>query len=279
MGFSPGVGENFGYGQQLHNILAEIHELARAGNPPHEAEVGRIVEERFHLRYTREKPLEALLGAAKAALIRYVRENADALSRTHAVEKPFEFIDRDSGALITGVVDLLERVNDTSGDPHREAVGIIDFKAHRIRSSEDFERLRQQAERQLRLYAHAVRYAFPYEPAIATAQLVTPNPPSPELAAKGVSDRIVVDVSASVREHAIEDVRNAVAEIKQSIETQCFVRRGPITAWCPKCDFREFCPGFSEWRKRDPNTPAPPSAAEEREAEVDVVMEEQSARP
>jgi DNA helicase-2/ATP-dependent DNA helicase PcrA len=279
MGFGPGVGEQYGYGQQLHNILAEIHDRARSGAIPTLQEVEALVTDRFHLRYTQGDPLDALRGAAKRALLRYVRENAEALSRTYAVEKPFEFIDRESGALISGVVDLLERVDDpASTNPHREPVGIVDFKAHHITSPEQFEELKQAAERQLRLYANAVRYAFPYEPAVATAQLITAKPPSSELSAKGVTDRINIDVSLSSQSAALEEVREAVAGIKQSLEQQTFECRGPFNGWCRRCDFRTFCPGFAKWRARDASSPTPMDPAEEREAEVDQVMEEDGAR-
>lgn len=278
MRFSPGVGEQYGYGQQLHNILAEIHDRARDGDIPSAAEVVRLVEERFHLRYTQAGPLDALRDAAKTALARYVLSNKDALSRTHAVEKPFEFIDKPSGALITGVVDLIEKINPTDRqDPHREVVGIVDFKSHRIRSAESFNQLKENAERQLRLYAAAVRYAFPYEPALATAQIVTPRAPTPELIAQGVSDQISVDVSAPLRDQAVERVRVAVKDIRESIETQTFPRRGPERNICPNCDFRVFCPGSAEWENRNPNAPPPAPPDEEREAEVNFVMDEQRA--
>lgn len=277
MHFSPGVGEQYGYGQQLHNILAEIHDLARSGTISSPDEVKRLVDQRFHLRYTQAGPLDALRDAAKQALVRYVLDNQEALARTYAVEKPFEFIDRESGALITGVVDLLERIDTASNDPHREVVGIVDFKAHRIRSVEAFEKLRQNAERQLRLYASAVRYAFPYEPAVATAQIVTPRAPAAELRAQGVTDQISVDVSQVLRDQALEQVRKAVFDIRQSIETQRFPRLGPEKQACPACDFRVFCPGALEWGKRNASSPPPNDPIEEREAEVDIVMEEQSA--
>lgn len=279
MGFGPGVGEQYGYGQQLHNILAEIHDSARKGKPLSLEEVEDLVERRFHLRYTQKGPLEALKHAAKKALLRYVRNNAAALERTHAVEKPFEFIDRDSGALITGVVDLLERANVDSGDPHREAVGIVDFKAHRITSIEQFNELREQAERQLRLYAHAVRYAFPYDPSVATAQLIIPDAPKPELIAAGVTERISVDISEASKEHAITEVREAVAGIKSSLEKQSFPCEGPKNGWCKRCDFRTFCPGFPRWRELNKSTPSPRTPLEEREAEVDQVIGENDARP
>lgn len=277
MGFSPGVGEQFGYGRQLHNILAEIHELAHDGHIMTPDEVDRLVDQRFHLRYTQRDPLEALKKAAREALKRYVRDNRATLARVRAVEKPFEFIDRESGALITGTVDLLEKVDDGNVQSQREAVGVVDFKAHKITKVEEFQKLRIAVERQLRLYAIGVRYAFPYEPASATAHIVAPNPPSPELIAQGVNDHIAVDVSTPERQRTLVEVRNTVAAIKQSIETQCFTRKGPETGYCQRCEFRLFCPGYKEWRARDRVSPAPPRPEEERESEVDIVMEEQGA--
>jgi DNA helicase-2/ATP-dependent DNA helicase PcrA len=278
MGFGPGVGEQYGYGQQLHNILAEIHDGARAGHIPSTEEVEQLVEDRFHLRYTQGEPLDALRNSAKRALVRYVRDNADALARTYAVEKPFEFIDHDSGAMITGQVDLLERVNrEEEGDPHREAVGIVDFKAHRIGSRAEFDEMRRRAEQQLRLYASAVSYAFPVQPATATAQLIAPRPPSEDLAAEGVTERISVDVSPDRQAAALEEVRAAVAGIKTSLETQHFPCTGPTTGWCKRCDFRTFCRGYVEWRERDRSSPTPLDPPAEREAEVDLIVEEEGA--
>lgn len=280
MRFGPGVGEQYGYGQQLHNILAEIHGRAHQGKIPSISDVEGLVDDLFHLRYTQGPPLDALRNAAKRALLRYLRENTDALARTYAVEKPFEFIDRASGAMITGQVDLLERIEGAAGnDPHRELVGIVDFKAHRIRSYKEFIKLQRQVERQLRLYASAVRYAFPYEPAVATAQLVTPAAPSSELVAEGVSDRISVDVSEASQQEALDEVREAVSGIKKSLETQHFPCTGPANGWCPNCDFRMFCHGFVAWRDRDKITPSPLDPAATREAEVDEIIEEERAGP
>ena len=278
MGFSPGVSEQYGYGQQLHNILAEIHEAARSGTVPTEEEVASLVERRFHLRYTQGPPLDALRSAARDALTRYVREQGELLTGTRAVEKPFEFIEHESGALITGVVDLLERASpEDEPSAVREPVGIVDFKAHKINEVGEFERLREKAEKQLRLYASAVRYAFPFEPATATAQLITPRPPPPELREAGVSDRIDVDVSEGGREAALESVRTAVGGIRSSLAQQEFARLGPARDACPRCDFRSFCRGYAEWRERNRNAPTPEAPVEERAREVDTVIEEQDA--
>jgi len=209
-----------------------------------------------------------------------VRENREALSRTHAVEKPFEFIDKKSGALITGVVDLLERVDVLpNDDPNREVVGIVDFKAHRITSVDSFQELKHRAERQLRLYAHAVAYAFPYVPAKATAQLITPQPPDAALAAKGVVEQIEVDVSPARVSEALDEVRSAVADIKTNLRSQCFPKLGPKGGYCKNCDFRAFCPGYLEWRNLDRSSPTPPPPGEQREGEVDEIIGEYDARP
>lgn len=282
MGFGPGVGEQFGYGQQVHNMLAEVHEKAKNGALPNAQDIDELVEARFHLRYTRGKPFEKLRDAAKRALTRYVADNADSLTRTYAVEKPFEYIDRESGALITGIVDLLEKVDPSlGGDGRREPVGLVDFKSHKFKTIVEFEKLKLQAERQLRLYANAVKYAFPFEPAQATAQLVVPAPPSQELIAQGVTERIAVDVSGPQQSAALAEVQDAVRGIKASLESRNFECSGPRTGACEACDFRTFCRGYVVWyknfRERDKSTPDPPTPQEQREREVDEVIEDEDA--
>lgn len=279
MGFGPGVGEQYGYGQQLHNILAEIHDQAGKGVIMTRQQVAELVEARFLLRYTQGPPLEALKRAAQRALSRYVEMNRDALANTFAIEKPFEFIDHHSGALITGVVDLLEKIEPSgeNADPRRTAVGIVDFKAHRIPTTDAFHDVKQQAERQLQLYANAVRYAFPYQPAVATAQLVMPRPPAQDLIDAGVSERFTIDVTPERQEDALSKVRLAVGEIKDSLAQEEFKCLGPNTGWCPRCDFRKFCPGYARWRAIDRSTPSPPGPIAEAEAEVDSIAGDEDA--
>jgi DNA helicase II / ATP-dependent DNA helicase PcrA len=279
MGFSPGVSEQYGYGQQLHNILAELHLLARRGRILDADDVRELVDSRFHLRYTQGGPFEALREAAKRALVRYVSQHEASLLQTQAVEKPFEFIDHESGTLIAGVVDLLEKADAPVIGRHREAVGIVDFKAHKLTSLYEFENLRQSVERQLRLYASAVDYAFPFETTSAVAQLITPSAPNPELTKQGVSDRIEVDVSQAAQREALSEVRIAVAGIKGSLRSQRFERCGPKTGACPKCDFRDFCPGMTEWRRMNLSSPKPFSVEESRELELELVMDDANARP
>ena len=58
MDFSPGVGEQFGYGQRIHDILAEVHNMAIGGDTITPDVIRQLVAQRFHLRYTRGKPFD-----------------------------------------------------------------------------------------------------------------------------------------------------------------------------------------------------------------------------
>ena len=124
MGFQPGVSDSYGYGQQIHNILAEIHQSARNNRVLSPTEVAELVEMRFHLRYTRDgeinKPLTKLREAAYNSILRYLKLYSDPTKFVLEAEKPFEFVDTETGALISGTVDLIQRIESTgSGEEHR----------------------------------------------------------------------------------------------------------------------------------------------------------------
>jgi hypothetical protein len=93
-----------------------------------------------------------------------------------------------------------------------------------------------------------------------------------------VRERIEVDVSEPLRQSALEDVRGAVTEIRQGIGSGCFERKGPQSGACKRCDFRRFCPGYDEWQARNPSSPTPPLPEQEREMELEELMEDGRAR-
>ena len=174
MGFEPGVQESYGYGQQIHNILAEIHQSALQGHTMSANQVSGLIEERFHLRYTTDgnefKPLTQLREAAKRSIVRFLDSYPDTTKFVLHAEKPFEFLDKESGALISGVVDLIERIDDTQPDSStRIPVAIVDFKTHRWGKVEQYVLRRKEVEAQLRLYAVAAGHAWGLEARTAYA--------------------------------------------------------------------------------------------------------------
>ena len=282
MGFQPGVGESYGYGEQIHNVLAEVHQSAREGNLLSPGEVSDLVERRFHLRYTRDgdihRPLTLLRNSAKASIRRYLESYPDATKFVLEAEKPFEFVDRDSGALISGTVDLIQRIESTSSDgEHRMPVAIVDFKAHHWEDADSFLRRKREVEAQLRLYSVAVGQSWGFESKKAYAHFLSPLPPSQDLIDQGVQDRVEVDVSDESQASVRQAVRKAVSGIQEAVRHGRFALEGVDNGTCKKCDFRVICPGFTRWQRIDRTTPRPGSSELERELEISMVEEDLNA--
>ena len=277
MDFSPGVGEQFGYGQRIHDILAEVHNMAIGGDTITPDVIRELVAQRFHLRYTRGRPFDILRRAAEDALVRYVERAGDALSRARAAEKPFELIDGESDALIDGVVDLLERVDDSALPSQREIIGLVDFKASRIRTVEEYQDTVDAALEQLQLYAVGVRYAFDMEPAVATARILSPRPLPDELRTSGRDDWIEVAVDPEAQREAAAKLSNTLSLLRKRLRSRYFPTSGASRGKCKRCDFRTFCPGYDKFlaagRSAATNTPA-----EEVEHRTDLLAEDTDAR-
>ncbi len=280
MGFNPGVTESYGYGQQIHNILTEIHMKALDGEILSADEVAELADERFHLRYTRAEPLRILKGAAKDSLKRFVGEYPDHAEYVLAAEKPFEFVDAESGALITGMIDLLQKVETTpTGEQILTPVGVVDFKTHGWKKASDFFRSREEAVAQLRLYAIAVHEALHMEPHSAHVHFLVPKAPPEDLRKEGVKERVEIDISPERLSETRAKVQDTVSSIREDIRKKAFELRGCESGHCPRCDFRSFCPGYRKWEATDRTSPRPPDPEVGRELEIRQIAEDTDAGP
>ena len=277
MDFSPGVGEQFGYGQRIHDILAEVHNMAIEGDTITPDVIRELVAQRFHLRYTRGRPFDILRRAAEDALVRYVERAGDALSRARAAEKPFELIDGESDALVDGVVDLLERVGDSALPSQREIIGLVDFKASRIRTVEEYQETVDAALEQLQLYAVGVRYAFDMEPAVATARILSPRPLPDELRTSGRDEWIEVTVGPEAQREAAAKLSNTLSLLRKRLRSRHFPVSGASRGKCKPCDFRTFCPGYDKFLATG-GSAATNTPAEEVEHQTDLLAEDTDAR-
>lgn len=278
MGFSPGVKEQYGYGQQIHNILSEMHEHAIRGKPLSRDEVMELVEARFHLRYTRDgeefKPFTALKDAAKKSLSRYLEKYPNNARYVLQAEKPFEYIDKESKALISGTVDLLERIDQTDKGEVRVPVAVVDFKTHHWRSYDQFEKSKAAAEAQLCLYSLAIGEALGYNVRKARVHFLSPKEIDSALAGAGASEMIEMNISEGNKEKTREEISNTVKNIWSSINEKKFELKGCENRNCPNCDFRKICPGLNKWRKMDRITPTPLDLEESISQEFDYVEED-----
>jgi DNA helicase-2/ATP-dependent DNA helicase PcrA len=282
MGFGPGVKESYGYGQQIHHILAEIHQRAEKGEELTVDEVMNLVEKRFHLRYTRDgdrfKPLTKLREAAQLSLKRYLEKFPDTSKYVLASEKPFEFVDPESQALISGTIDLLQRVDETSAGKTLTPVAVVDFKTHRFRDKESFERSRTEVEAQLTMYAVAARRALGFDAKAARAHFLTPKDVPDYLKKQGVKESFTVDISESKQDEIRDRIGKTVAGIRTSLARGEFKLTGPSTDHCKTCDYHDICPGFANWKSQNPAIPRPLRPEEARQQEIQRVAEDIDAR-
>ena len=276
MNFSPGVGEQFGYGRQVHNILAEIHQRAINNNPLDVSEIREFVTSRFHLRYTRGQPAEAMLEAAILGIKKYVKKFGNDILKAYAAEKSFEFFDQDVDALIYGTVDLLDYGDRDTPPSQRKIAGLIEFKTKRIETKDEFDKILERIQDQIQLYAVGVEYAYAEGPDNAAAHIISHTDQIEKFAD---SPRIPVDISPQARKNVIEKVRKTIGKIKENMNSGNYDQTGVASGNCRHCDFRNFCSGYNRLKSTSKLSIANSTPEEDRKEEVDQIIESIHARP
>lgn len=224
MGFSPGVNESYGYGQQIHNLLALLHDALSSQNID-DAWIEAQVDRRFNLRYTRGEPLEAMKAAAKRILKNYLHDDPELPEKVLHAEKPFEFIIGD--AMVSGTIDLLNRANPS--DENNLQVEIVDFKTGQSGDDLDAQERLAHVQQQLHMYAIATQDALGLEPLRATAHFLYAN-----------QAHCKEDISLSVEE--IEAMKRKISDTVGAIKRGAFPMCAS-TVRCVSCDFRTICAG------------------------------------
>ena len=224
MGFSPGVNESYGYGQQIHNLLALLHETLPNSNVD-DAWIESQVDGHFNLRYTRGEPLEAMKAAAKRILKNYLHDDPELRSKVLHAEKPFEFIIGD--AMISGTIDLLNKA-DPAGE-NEAKVEIVDFKTGKSGDDLAAAERRSHVQQQLQMYAIATQDALGLEPLKATAHFLYANQPH---------IKEDVELSEEQMENMKHQIANTVTAIKQGRFPLCASKTR-----CTSCDFKAICNG------------------------------------
>ena len=225
MGFSPGVNESYGYGQQIHNLLALLHDnlpLQVIGDAWIEAQV----DAHFNLRYTRGEPLEAMKAAAKRILKNYLHDDPELRDKVLHAEKPFEFIIGD--AMISGTIDLLNKADPATGDTRH--VEIVDFKTGKAGDDLDAQERLNHVQQQLQMYAIATRDALGLEPLSATAHFLYANQAHSR-------------ENIPLEEQQIETMKQQIAATVVSIKSGVFPMCTFSPRKCGACDFKAICTG------------------------------------
>lgn len=223
MGFGPTIGQEFGYGQQIHNLLTAVHEQA-AKEAITQEWIEQLIDNRFNLRYTTGSPYENMKDAAKRTLGTYINSLQNIDRMVYHPEKPFEFVMDE--ALISGTIDLLEEIDESSKE--RPLVRIVEHKTGGT-DQDNFDERLENAKKQLWLYAIATKQALRMEPISVRAHFLSPEK----------LEYREIEVSEEMLNHVREEVKTAVHGIRNG----SFARKPADPTRCKRCDLNMICPG------------------------------------
>ena len=233
LGFTPTIGQEFGYGRGLHNLLRVVH-----SNPKHwaamaskkdllRAEVRSLIDQgKFYLRYTVGEPLANLQNRATEGVVEYVRRHADELaSLEFEPEKEFETLITDENLLIAGAIDLVRLDN-----PPR--VTIVDFKSGDAQEETSTGLSRELMELQIGVYGLAARDELEHEPKHGLIRYI------------GERDPELLQYEVDLSDEKLAGVREEIVGTARMIRDREF-NCGPtmrVENRCLRCDFQDFCP-------------------------------------
>ena len=232
LGFTPAIGQEFGYGRGLHNLLRVIHsdprrwaELA-TDRPGLQDAVEQLIEQgMFYLRYTVGEPLDNLRRRAVEGAVEYVETYAGELERLEfEPEKEFETLIADENLLISGAIDVVRL-----DDPPR--ISIVDFKSGDSEEETGSGLNRKLMELQIGVYGLAARDELEYDPQHGLIRYIGERRPDRRQAEVDLDDK------------QLEGVRREVVRTGRRIRERKF-DGGPtkrVKDRCTRCDFLDIC--------------------------------------
>jgi DNA helicase-2/ATP-dependent DNA helicase PcrA len=228
-GFSPPIGEMFGFGSSIHAAVGKLHQDYAAAVPTEdEAEV--VLRQMFHLKHVPESrdPVNRPGGyenareAGVGILRRYAHDYADDFTHERQVEVRFEI--PVTHAVITGSIDLLLRYDQ---DDNIVDAWVIDFKTMEGGPDPtDNEKLDwTEMSLQVQLYAKAAREVLGENAQTGAVHLLKDG------------QRVEVPVDDAALDAAVGNVEWAVDRI---LDADFPMRPHPDK--CDSCDFQALCP-------------------------------------
>ena len=241
LGFTPTIGQEFGYGRGLHNLLRVIHANPRrwarlaANRPRLQEAVERLIEQgMFYLRYTVGEPLDNLRRRAVKGVVEYVEAYAGELARLEfEPEKEFETLIADENLLISGAIDVVRL-----DDPPR--VSIVDFKSGNGEEETGSGLNRELMGLQIGVYGLAARDELEYDPKHGLIRYIGEINPRRRQAEVNLDNAQL----AKVRKEIIRTGRRIRKRQFDSGPTNRVKDR------CTRCDFLDICPREEAARSR-----------------------------
>ena len=232
LGFAPTIGQEFGYGRGLHNLLRAVHSEPRywarisTDRSRLRAATEELVDQgMFYLRYTVGEPLENLKRRAVEGVMEYVESYRSELETLKfEPEKEFETLISDENLLISGTIDVVRL-----DDPPR--VSIVDFKSGDGEEESGSGLNRVLMALQIGVYGLAAKEELEYDPQHGMIRYI------------GQRDPNLRQVEVALDDRQLAEVRHEVEQTGRSIKNREF-QRGPtdrVKNRCDTCDFLDIC--------------------------------------
>jgi len=222
-GFNPDLVPALGFGKQVHNIINLLHkQYEDTGKIPSKAQVIRLIEEHFYLRYASDSVTERLKTGAMKSLSKYVQMWEKDFSLSVKTERPFEL--EFENALIAGSIDMIKREagNET-------VLEVIDFKTGKPEND-----LMHRYELQVQLYTIAALEALGINTQKALIHFIDTDK----------NERLGVQTTPAALDTAREELKYAITGISQTN----FRRDARQDKICKSCDWCNICPKRKGYR-------------------------------
>ena len=220
-GFAPPLSPFMGFGQTIHNSLAEIHKRSHDGEKIEEDDTEDIVVRHENLPYAPPKAKQDMKGSIRNLVTKYIKDNKKEFKNIEFVEKEIQ-LNLEDGIFVSGKIDLIKK---TDFEGNLETT-IIEFKS-KFQSQEN-----EVTKDQLYLYGLGHKELTGKKADFINIYVLDPKDGS-----KGFNEKLE-------DEHLVL-IQNKIKEVVSKIRKKDFKR---ITSWeiCKKCDQKLLCSGYKK---------------------------------
>ncbi|HQQ96766.1 MAG TPA: ATP-dependent DNA helicase [Cyclobacteriaceae bacterium] len=220
-GFAPPLSPFMGFGQTIHNSLAEIHKRSYDGNDIEETDTEEIVKRHENLPYAPPKAKGDMEKSIRNLVSNYIKDNKKEFKNIEFVEKDIQ-LNLEDGIFVSGKIDLIKK---TAFEGNLETT-IIEFKS-KLQSQEN-----EITKDQLYLYGLGHKELTGTKADFINIYVLDPRDGS-----KGFYEKLE-------DEHLVL-IQDKIKEVVNKIRRKDFKR---ITTWdiCKNCDQRLLCSGYKK---------------------------------
>ncbi len=220
-GFAPPLSPFMGFGQTIHNTLAEVHKRSFNGEIIDVDNTEEIVQRHEHLPYAPPKAKSDMQESIRSLVKKYIRDNKNDFKNIEFVEKSIQ-LNLEDGIFVSGKIDLIKKTN---FEGNLETT-IIEFKSKQESQGTNI------TKEQLYLYALGHK-----ELTGKKADFINIYILDPKYGNKGFNEKL--------EEEHIALIQSKIKEVVRKIRARDFSR---VTLWeiCENCDQALLCSGYEK---------------------------------